>query len=316
MSFRLQEGNMQPLYTLRKSPEALLGKIQTITPFVGENKGAMQTTLQHSFRLNQLNLVILECLPAYMSHKGGEIGKIVDVGADLMTVVPAFQEAEEIIELSRVFGQWGINVSLWTFLGDDDYKYSVGESFRDIVTAQLMTGIMSNKIADCFAGQFAKLQTNSWLNIEQSMDLTQQRANVQQKVKQAVEGGGMLGAVGKLKERFAIMLEGRQAYCAQNLLTLDNEYLVDQALQELTSYVFQLTTMKEVVKNLGGVGPIVFLNTFPGLNNVDWGVVTWVSSLGLTKDNYPMLGFDNPVGRNKKNIVMTCGDPTGWKGSK
>lgn len=225
-------------------------------------------TLSAALSCGEVGIFLLDCLVAEPKMADGALGKTLITDAQTVLVKSGIlYQVEPIKFLLAKLAKHGLKISLFTFLGDDDFVYSVSAPFalqhasvQDAVNWQIAT--IGHQFKQTL-GQMPNVDVQflSWFQAEQHY-LPGVRNGFSAKMKQAVVDGSLPAPVIKRLTDFIGWRQQTVSSAGLNT-TAYVDVIAAQAVEELTCFAFQGGFAPAVIQELSPNLPLIFFNHYP-----------------------------------------------------
>lgn len=293
---------------------------------------AIQAGLDVAFSgVGKIGIFLLDCISADLAVTKTGIGKTpIREKQGILERSALVYQTDSIVYLIKTLKSAGLNVYVWNFLGDDDFKYSVSpeytvdnEQVANLLKKQIE--LIGNHLVTNLASADS-VTVKGWLSCEE--DSPELKANRDALHQVTVDGlkTGVLPE--KFLQRLSIFVQYRKELLQQaGLYSHDYDPLINKlAIEEMTSFACQGHSAPQVIHKIEPTMPLIFANSFPNLHTqtLDDVCLRIGNSVGgLAAYSYGTIHLPGPerlakfLGQTKqviaKNSFMSCGDPTGNK---
>jgi len=301
-------------------------------PWGGET---IKESLAQAASSGEIGLFILDCLVAQPKATPTGLGKLLcNKENQIIDGSTIIYQQDSLAYLAGVLSHAGLRVSLWVFLGDDDWQYSVSPEFGYTQNPNLSKGIQAqiNTIRGYLYTQKGllangvEINVTGWLSQELRFNLFSGRQQILQVIQTAFNDG-------KLPEKASKRLKQFESFRLQ-LITQSGlssggfqEMINEQTIQELASFASQGYWAPWVIHQARPKLPLIFLNTYPDLATqfLDDECVRLINHLGdygyRGSCQHGTIHLPGPkrlakflqgakiISRGGK--MLTCGDPKG-----
>lgn len=287
----------------------------------------VKTAIDKALGSGKIAIFLLDCLVAENRATSSGIGKVPLAGeAAVLGGSGVVYQMDSVKYLAEVFRKEGLQISIHLFLGDDDWVYSVSPEYR--IGKPNVEKVLANQIQIIRDHLFQELTplgagvvVGGWLKAENISGLTDLRTNLHTKIMEAVAANCLPP---KAAKRLALLVDWRQKLLEVKGIGVSNleSLVVEQAIQELTSFAFQGLCAPVVAHSYQPEVPLIFANNFPDLATqfLDDECLRLGFYLGFAGERYGTIHLPGPQRLSKflkdgkikaKGKVLTCGDPKG-----
>ncbi len=287
---------------------------------------AIKSSLDHAFTVGKVGILVLDCIVAAQIATQTGIGKVpladVEEAAAQSSLI---SQVGGIKYLAETLSTKGLGVSVWTFLGDDDFKYSVSPSYSS--EKPEVKSALNNQISALGGNLHSELAplgvetvTNGWLSQEDSWpELLDVRTTMHDSITTGLESGSLPP---KVLQRLNSFINWRNQLVYESGFDPDqySDLIKQQAIQELTSFAFQGHSAPDVIHKTNPDLPLIFANTYPsmGIQQLDDECVRLGKTYGLEGYKYGTIHLpspeklaeilNKPVNPNYKPMTFSCGE--------
>lgn len=285
---------------------------------------AIKAALDQAFSTGEIGVFMLDCIVADQVATEGGIGKVPlsDLG-EVVAKSPLIAQFGSIKYIIETLKSKGLDVSIWAFIGDDDFQHSVSPEYS-VANSAVQQGLnkqiqaLGNRLQQETASLGAKAHVSGWLLQETTYpDVLQSRGLLLGEITTGIDNSTLPA---EIIRRFNSFVKWRVAVITKadiDPIVLQS-LIQQQAIQELVSFVTQGNVAPDIVhKQVPGL-PLIFANTYPdvGTQHLDDECVRLGYKLGLSGYRYGTIHLPGPeklakfLGEpndpNFKQIIFSC----------
>jgi hypothetical protein len=275
--------------------------------------------------VGKVGILVLDCIVAAQIATQTGIGKVPLADLEAVAHSSLISQFGGIKYLAETLSSKGLGVSVWTLLGDDDFKYSVSPSYS--VDKPEVKSALNNQISALGGNLQSELSsleveaiTKGWLSQEDSWpEFFDARATLHHGITSGLESGSLPPKVLQRLNSF-INWRNQLVYDSGFDPSQYSDLINQQAVQELTSFAFQGHSAPDVIQKTNPDLPLIFANTFPsmGIQQLDDECVRLGKTFGLEGYKYGTIHLpgpeklaevlNKPVDPNYKPMTFSCGE--------
>lgn len=295
----------------------------------------IKTALDQAFSSGgEIGIFMLDCIVADQIATESGIGKVpltdLEEVVTKSSLIAQFGSIKYIIESLR---NKGLDVSLWTFIGDDDFQYSVSPDYsvanptvKQALSEQTQALKSNLQLEATTLG--ASAHVDGWLLQEATHpEILQIRDILFSEICAGLNNSTLPD---KVKQRFGSFVNWRTTLVSEAGIdpTSLEKLIWQQAAQELTSFVSQGYLAPKVIDKLKPRLPLIFANTFPdvGTQHLDDECIRFGQKLGLSGYQYGTIHLPGPeklakfLGEPKdpnfRPMMFSCGEKVKGSGKE
>lgn len=296
------------------------------------DSGAIKAAIDRAFSGGSIGLFALDCIVADSTADPSGIGKIpVDDPGEVIERSALVGQAGSLQYVAETLKGKGLEVSLWVFIGDDDFQYSVSPAYTiaqpgvaDSLASQMQT--LAGATDAAFSSYGVATHVSSWLMEEQKgPEIQEARSSLMDNVKSSVQQGVLPP---KAQERLAKFVSWRTELAQMYDIDASNfsDVIQELSLQELVSFITQGLLAPFIIHKTNPDLPLLFTNTYPelGVQHLDDTCLRLGQNFGFAGYKYGTIHLPGPeklakfLGQTKTQTAKTigafgCGDPKSIK---
>lgn len=260
----------------------------------------IEHAFQQALNSGQIGFFILDCAVAYSDAKSSGIGKIPSkTQKKVLEKSSVVTKSTSLSYLASTINHVGVQSNFWTFIGDDDYKYSVTPEYgidnKDVKTSLLnQVNWIKSALEQKLKGLNAEINVSGWLEQEKKFqEIEQFRTKVYQTVTDLHYHGRLPQ---NIAQRFKVFHDFRKDLLKRSYyFNFDQDLVLRLALEELTSLITQGAYAASVIRASYPGMPLIFLNTFPDheMQVLEDDVLRFGRVLNPTLPQYGTIHLDN-----------------------